>query len=100
MEITGRIFDVLPVQTGLGKNGEWKKQGYVLMTTDENPRYFYFEVFDGKESKLARYNIQKDGEYTVFFDVRAHEYGGRWYNTIIVKDVRQTQNKAAQTENI
>ena len=47
MEITGRIFDALPVVTGNGLNGEWKKQGFVLQTTGTNPQYFYFEEFDG-----------------------------------------------------
>ena len=83
MEITGRIFDALPVVTGNGQNGEWKKQGFVLQTTGTNPQY---------EGKLARYDIQKGGDYTVWFDVRAHEYNGRWYNQVMVKDVRKATN--------
>ena len=89
MEITGKIFEVLPMQTGNGQNGEWRKQGYVLLTMDTNPRYFYFDVFDGKEGKIARYDIQKDGKYTVYFDIQAHEHAGRWYNQVVVKDVRR-----------
>lgn len=88
MEITGRIYDALPIVTGNGQNGEWKKQGFVLLTTGQNPQYFYFDVFDGKYGKLARYNIKKGLDYTVWFDVRAHEYNGRWFNQVIVKDVR------------
>lgn len=98
MEITGRIFDALPLVTGNGQNGEWKKQGFVLQTTDMNPRYFYFEVFDGKDGKLARYGIQKGGDYTVYFDIRAHEYQGRWFNQIVVKDVRRATTPASQQQ--
>lgn len=98
MEITGRIFEALPIVTGNGQNGAWKKQGFVLQTTDQNPRYFYFEVFDGKEGKLARYGIEKGGDYTVYFDVRAHEYQGRWYNQIAVKDVRRATTTGATAQ--
>ena len=30
MEIKGRLAKILPVQTGQGKNGEWKKQEFVI----------------------------------------------------------------------
>lgn len=89
---------MLPAVTGNGQNGAWKKQGFVLQTTDQNPRYFYFEVFDGKEGKLARYGIEKGGDYTVYFDVRAHEYQGRWYNQIAVKDVRRATTTGATAQ--
>lgn len=89
MEITGKIFAVLPVTNGAKANGEpWKKQTFVLQTTDNNPKYFAFEIFDGKEGKLARYNIQQGKDYTVYFDIRAHEWQGRWFNQVFVNDVR------------
>lgn len=87
----------LPVQTGTGQNGEWKKQSFVLQTTDNNPKYFTFEIFDGKEGKLARYNIQQGKDYTVWFDIRAHEWNGRWFNQVFVNDVREKKaNESAQ----
>lgn len=30
MEITGKVFRILPLVTGQGRNGEWRKQEFVL----------------------------------------------------------------------
>ena len=36
MEISGKIIAILPLQSGVGKNGtEWKKQEYVIETDEE-----------------------------------------------------------------
>ena len=32
MEITGKVIKTLPLQSGEGKNGIWKKQEYVIET--------------------------------------------------------------------
>ena len=46
MEIVGKIIQVLPVQEGVGKNGNpWKVQGYVLETQEQYPRKVQFEIF-------------------------------------------------------
>ena len=30
MELSGKIIKILPLQSGQGKNGVWKKQDYVM----------------------------------------------------------------------
>lgn len=99
MEITGRIAFIQPVVTGVGKTGEpWKKQTFVLMTTDQNPKYFAFEIMDGRNGNIARYNIQMGKTYTVDFDIRAGEWQGKWYNHVQVWNVREVTDQAQQPE--
>jgi hypothetical protein len=38
MEIYGKNTKLLPLQTGQGKNGTWKKQEYLLDTATNTPR--------------------------------------------------------------
>ena len=46
MEVVGKIIQVLPLQEGVGRNGNpWKLQGYVLETIENYPRKVHFEVF-------------------------------------------------------
>ena len=46
MEVVGKIIQVLPLQEGVGRNGNpWKLQGYVLETVENSPRKVHFEVF-------------------------------------------------------
>jgi len=46
-----------------------------------------FSVFG--QDRLDRFNIQVGQEVDVFFDIDAHEYNGRWFNSIRAYDVRQ-----------
>ncbi len=53
-----------------------------------------FDVFGAE--RLQRFNIKSGDEVTVFFDIDAHEYQGRWFNNIRAFDVRQLDATAAQ----
>lgn len=89
MEITGTIYAVLPEREGDGKNGKWKCASYVLLTDGSSPHYFAFDVFDGAEGRIKRLNIQQGKRMTVYFDVVAHEYNGRWFNQVRAYDARE-----------
>jgi len=79
MEFTGKIIAVLPLQSGMGRNGEWKKQEYVVETHDQYPKKMCFTVWGDKIDQFA---IQAGEEVTVSFDIDSREYNGRWYNDI------------------
>lgn len=86
MELQGRIIAAMPERGGVSARGEWKAQDFVLETHDAYPRKMVFGVFGA--DRLARFNIQVGQEVTVSFDIDAHEYQGRWYNSIRAFDVR------------
>ena len=87
MEIQGKIIAVLPEKSGVSARGEWKAQDYVVETHDAYPKKMVFGVFGA--DRFSRFNIQVGQEVTVAFDIDAHEYQGRWYNSIRAFDVRQ-----------
>ena len=82
MDITGRIIAVLPERGGVSQRSgsEWKVGTYVLETQEQYPKKVCFEVF-GTE-RLQQFNIQVGEIMTVSFDIDAHEYNGRWFNSI------------------
>lgn len=86
MELQGRIIAVLPERSGVSARGEWKTQDYVIETHDAYPKKMVFNVFG--DDRIKRFNIQVGQEVTVAFDIDAHEYQGRWYNSIRAFDVR------------
>lgn len=77
----------MPERSGVSARGEWKVQEFVLETHDAYPKKMVFSVFGA--DRLARFNIQVGQEVTVAFDIDAHEYQGRWFNSIRAFDVRQ-----------
>lgn len=87
MELQGKIIEALPVKTGTSARGEWKVQEFVLETFDDRfSRKMVFSVFG--EERLQRFNIQVGQQVLVSFDIDAHEYQGRWFNSIRAFDVR------------
>ncbi len=97
MEITGKIIAVLEARGGTSARtgSPWKMQDYVLETINEQyPRRICFNVFG--EDKITSMNIQLNEILTVYFDINAREYQGRWYNDIRAWKVDRNINPAPQ----
>ena len=88
MEIVGKIIQVLPLQEGVGRNGNpWKLQGYVLETIENYPRKVHFEVFG--EDRIKNNPCEMDQIVTVSFDIESREFNGRWYTSIRAWKIQQ-----------
>ena len=81
MEIRGKIFQVLPLQSGVSQSSgrEWKKQEYVLETNDQYPRKICFQLFG---DKVDQYPVNVGDDVVVSVDIDSREYNGRWYTNI------------------
>lgn len=96
MEIEGKIIAVIPVREGVSaRTGTaWKTQDYVIETHEQYPRRCCFNVFGA--DKIQLFNIQVGEELRVSFDIDAHEYQGRWFNSIRAWKVERIDPNAAQ----
>src|ERR1043165_3644111 len=79
MDISGKIIQLLPVQTGQGKNGTWKKQDFILETGDQYPKKVCIAVWG---DKINMGNFKMGDMVEVSFDVESREYNGRWYTDV------------------
>ncbi len=79
MQLTARLVQVLPAQTGQGKNGEWRKQDIILETDGQYPKKVCVTVWGDKLNHLA---LNAGDVLTVDFDIESREYNGKWYNDI------------------
>lgn len=90
MEIHGKIINALPLREGTSATGKpWQCASYVIETQEQYPRRVCFDVF-GQE-KIAQFNIRPGEMMTISFDIDAHEYNGRWFNSIRCWNVMRTQ---------
>nr|WP_314755788.1 DUF3127 domain-containing protein [uncultured Prevotella sp.] len=87
MDLQGKVIAALEPRRGTSARGEWVVQSFVIETHDAYPKKMVFDVFG--EDRLQRFNIQVAQEVNVSFDIDAHEYQGRWFNSIRAFDVRQ-----------
>ena len=79
MELSGKIVKVLPLQTGQGKNGIWKKQDYVLEYGDTYPKLVCFNLWGDKVDQFA---LGEGEAVTISFDVESREYNGKYYTDV------------------
>ena len=83
MELTGTIIAVLPAQSGVSQRtgNPWMSQDYVLEVPGQYPRRCTFRIFG--EDRIKQFAIQQgEQNLTVYFDIDAHEYNGRWFTSI------------------
>ena len=48
MKLIGKLTQLLPYQTGTGKNGEWKKQDIILETEEQYPKKIFVSIIDAQ----------------------------------------------------
>ena len=79
MQITAKLVQLLPLQTGTGKNGEWRKQDIIVETGDKFPKKVCVSLWGDKidDSKLKVGNMLR-----IDFDVESREYNSRWYTDV------------------
>ena len=89
MQLSAKLIQVLPIQSGMGRNGEWKKQDIVVETQDQYPKKICISIW-GDKINGVQLNV---GEmYTIDFDVESREYNGRWYTDVKAWKIAQQSN--------
>jgi len=79
MDISGKVIQILPKQTGEGKNGAWEKQDYVIEIQGTYPKKVCFNLWG---NKISQFDI-KEGEFiNIGLDIESREYQGRWYTDV------------------
>lgn len=89
MEISGKIIQKLPLQSGESKTSgkPWQLQSYILETQEQYPRKVCFEIFG--EQRIKDNPCEIDELVTVSFDLESREFNGRWYTSVRAWKVQQ-----------
>lgn len=79
MQISAKLIQILPLQSGTGKNGEWKKQDIIVETQEQYPKKICVSVWGDKipsQPMMLGENLLIDN------DIESREYNGRWYTDV------------------
>lgn len=79
MQLSAKLIQILPLQTGTGKNGQWKKQDIIVETETTYPKKICVSVWG---DKIDANHLQPGNLLKIDFDVESREYNGRWYTDI------------------
>ena len=79
MQISAKLIQILPLQSGTGKNGEWKKQDIIVETQEQYPKKICVSVWGDKipsQPLIVGINLLID------IDIESREYNDRWYTDV------------------
>jgi Domain of unknown function (DUF3127) len=79
MQITAKLVQLLPLQSGTGKNGQWKKQDIIVETEATYPKKICVSVWG---DKIDASQLQPGSLLKIDFDVESREYNSRWYTDV------------------
>jgi hypothetical protein len=95
MEITGKLIKILPLQSGQGRNGEWRKQEFVIQTDGPYPKSICFTMWGNIIDSVS---LVDNSILKVSFDVESREFNERWYTDLKAWRV-EVVNRPADTPN-
>lgn len=78
MEITAKVLQVLPLQSGQGAKGEWKKQEVVFDQGGQYPRKLVVSFWGA----LANTVFTVGNTMNISIDVESREFNGKWYTDV------------------
>lgn len=78
MQLTAKLIQVLPLQTGEGRNGVWKKQEIIVETEGQYPKKICVSIWGDKIPA----QLQTGTNLTIDFDIESREFNGRWYTDV------------------
>lgn len=79
MQLTAKLVQLLPLQTGNGKNGQWKKQDIIVETEGTYPKKVCISIWGDKINDAV---LKTGSMLNISFDVESREYNGRWYTDV------------------
>ena len=81
MEITGRIIQKLPAQSGKSARGDWKKQEFIIETEEQYPRKVCLVNWG---DKINLDSFSENDKVTASINIESREFNGRWYTDVKV----------------
>lgn len=80
MQLTAKLIQMLPLQSGTARNGsEWKKQDIIVETEGQYPKKVCISIWGDKINESV---LQLNNLLDIAFEVESREYNGRWYTDI------------------
>ena len=97
-QVTGKLIGILQEISGEKDGREWVKGGFVVVTSDDNPKTVALQLFG--QTKLNWLTSLQIGQ-TIVADYypESREYGGKWYTDLQctrIYTVQKTSSAATQ----
>ena len=79
MQITAKLIQLLPIQTGLGKNGQWRKQDIIVETDSQYSKKICVSIWG---DKINENQLQIGNSLAISYELESREYNNKWYTDV------------------
>lgn len=96
MEITGKVVNILPLVKGQGRNGEWRKQEFILETPGQYPKQVCLSLWG---DKIDESGLTQGEEIKAMIDIQSREHNGRWYTEVRAWKIEKAGSQTGERAN-
>lgn len=79
MQLKAKLIQILPLQTGMGKNGQLRKQDIIVETDEQYPKKIAVSIWG---DKIDEKQLVINRELAITFDIESREFNNKWYTDI------------------
>jgi hypothetical protein len=79
MQITAKLIQLLPLQTGMSKNGQWRKQDVIVETDSQYPKKICVSIWG---DKINENQLQIGNSLAISYELESREYNNKWYTDV------------------
>jgi len=79
MNIIGKITELLPLQTGISKNGQWRKQDIIVETSGQYPKKVCVSIWG---DKINDKQLVIGNDLDISFELESRDFNGKWYTDV------------------
>ena len=79
MKIIAKLTQILPLQTGFGKNGQWRKQDVIVETDGQYPKNICISIWG---DNINENQLIIGTQLSIDFDIESREFNGKWYTDV------------------
>jgi hypothetical protein len=95
--IEGRLIQVLTAQEGQSTRGAWKKQDFVIETSEQYPKKVCISCWNEKTDELSKFQLNDNLKVSV--NIESREYNSKWYTDIKAWRIDQLTDSAPVSNN-
>lgn len=70
---------MLPLQSGEGRNGPWKKQDFIMETQGQFPKKVCVSLWG---DRIDQADIHIEENIKIYADIESREFNGKWYTDV------------------
>ena len=95
--LEGRLVQILSAQEGQSTRGAWKKQDFIIETSEQYPKKVCICCWNEKTDELSKFQLNDNLRVSV--NIESREYNSKWYTDIKAWRIEQLNTESTTNSN-